>query len=344
MGKHASALTDKQLKSIKDVSLGGIARSHHERSWRLEQTVLAAILLFFVSQGCIMLAYNMLVRKTARSKLFFRSVDALSGILAMWFLANVIVIGMSLSSHASPPVAISSFWLWFGTIFWHSQYWFLVASAALTICLWMGQLLSFVWIVWSTSTRLPVKIRWSISIGLFVPYVWLSSTPTPSIASRTRILTTRAQSACLGAIITRLAILPPDLFANDWTFTSINTILAFICEILFSVMNLLAPSLPVFFDQTSTGGLHYVPGNNNTRTNLVSSGQSQTAGGGGSVRTGQNSRAKSGIDSRVREDNDLVELSKTNGMFSTSIRRQEERRRTSFDSDAILVRRSVDIR
>jgi hypothetical protein len=109
-------------------------------------------------------------------------------------------------------------------------------------------------------------------------------------------------------------------------------------------MNLLAPSLPVFFDQTSTGGLHYVPGNNNTRTNLVSSGQSQTAGGGGSVRTGQNSRAKSGIDSRVREDNDLVELSKTNGMFSTSIRRQEERRRTSFDSDAILVRRSVDIR
>ena len=27
------------------------------------------------------------------------------------------------------------------------------------------------WVVWSTSARLPVKIRWSISIGLFIPYV-----------------------------------------------------------------------------------------------------------------------------------------------------------------------------
>jgi hypothetical protein len=108
-------------------------------------------------------------------------------------------------------------------------------------------------------------------------------------------------------------------------------------------MNLLAPSLPVFFDQTSTGGLHYVPGARKPRTTqFSSSGLSQTNDGG--IRTGPDTRAKSGIDSRIREDYDLAELSKTGGMFSTSIRRQEERGRTSFDSDAILVRRSVDIR
>jgi hypothetical protein len=107
-------------------------------------------------------------------------------------------------------------------------------------------------------------------------------------------------------------------------------------------MNLLAPSLPVFFDQTSTGGLHYVPGAKTLRTTqFSSSGHSQTAGG---ARADQGSRAKSGIESRIREENDLVELSKGGGMFSTSIRRQEERGRKSFDSDAILVRKSVDIR
>jgi hypothetical protein len=152
----------------------------------------------------------------------------------------------------------------------------------------------------------------------------------------------RALRACLGAIITRLTILPSDIFADDWTFTSTNTILVFICEVLFSVMNLLAPSLPVFFDQTSTGGLHYVPGVQTPKnTQFSSSGASQTAG---AARADQSSRAKPGIDSRIWQDNDPVELSKMGGMFSTSIRRQEERGRTSFDSDAILVRRSVDIR
>jgi hypothetical protein len=113
-------------------------------------------------------------------------------------------------------------------------------------------------------------------------------------------------------------------------------------------MNLLAPSLPVFFDQTSTGGLHYVPGDKTPRaTQFSSSGQSQTG-----VRTGQDRRSKAGIDRRIRQDSDLAELSKAGGggfTFSTSIRRQdkdeeEERGRTSFDSDAILVRRSVDVR
>lgn len=66
--------------------------------------MLIAILLFFMSQSCVMMAYNLVIRKTARSQRFFRSVDALSGILAMWSVANVVLVGMSLSAQASPPV------------------------------------------------------------------------------------------------------------------------------------------------------------------------------------------------------------------------------------------------
>jgi len=64
-----------------------------------------------------------------------------------------------------------------------------------TICIWMGQLLSFLWIVWSTSARLPVKIRWSISIGLFIPYVRSTSIlySLPIIRRRFQALTMRAQ-------------------------------------------------------------------------------------------------------------------------------------------------------
>jgi hypothetical protein len=62
--------------------------------------------------------------------------------------------------------------------------------------------------------------------------------------------------ACLSTVLTRLLTLSTSLFtdSDDWTFDSTPTALIFIIEILLSVMNLLAPSLPVFFDQTSTGG------------------------------------------------------------------------------------------
>lgn len=112
-----------------------------------------------------MMAYNVLIRKTARSKRFFRSVDALSVVLAMWFLANMVLAGMSLSAQSSPPVGLHLSSINVATICWRSQRSFLVGSAALAICIWMGQLSSFM----STSARLPVKIRWSISIGLFIP-------------------------------------------------------------------------------------------------------------------------------------------------------------------------------
>ena len=164
------------------------------------------------------------------------------------------------------------------------------------------------------------------------------------MSSKSYLLTTQCpQIACLGAKVARLAILPTDIFVDDWSFTSINIVLAFICEILFSVMNLMAPSFPVFFDQTSTGGLHYIPCDDKSRKNQFSSFVlSKTAS---RVGKGQVTRAKADADGGGGENNDLVELTKMgNGTSFTSIRRQEDYGRTNFDSDAIPVRRSVEIR
>jgi hypothetical protein len=147
-------------------------------------------------------------------------------------------------------------------------------------------------------------------------------------------------------VLTRLLILPPNLFAddNDWTFTSVPTALAFIAEVLLSVMNLLAPSLPVFFDQTSTGGLHFVPGNTPRTTQFSASGPSQKLG---SVDERQSTRAqqlKNKRESVSKQGSGAAFSPSTNNLCSISIRRDEELRETSFDSDTILVRRSVEIR
>ena len=74
------------------------------------------MLLFFMSQGFIMMAYNVLIRKTARGKRFFRSVDALSVVLVMWFLTNMVLTGMSLSAQSSPPVGLRLSSIDFSTI------------------------------------------------------------------------------------------------------------------------------------------------------------------------------------------------------------------------------------
>jgi hypothetical protein len=142
-------------------------------------------------------------------------------------------------------------------------------------------------------------------------------------------------------VISRLLILPANLFADDWTFTSIDTALIFVAEVLFSVMKILAPSLPVFFDQTSTGGLHFVPGNTPRTTQSSSSGPSQKFG---SVDERQLARAQKERESTREQGNDTMEFSNTNNLCSTFIRRDEDLRETSFDSDTILVRRSVDVR
>jgi hypothetical protein len=150
-------------------------------------------------------------------------------------------------------------------------------------------------------------------------------------------------------VLTRLLILPTNLFAadNDWTFTSVPTALVFIAEVLLSVMNLLAPSLPVFFDQTSTGGLHFVPGNTPRTTQFSSSGPSQKLG---SVDERQNfaraQQQKNKRESAIKQGSGggAVGFSSTNNLCLISIRRDEELRETSFDSDTILVRRSVEIR
>jgi hypothetical protein len=123
----------------------------------------------------------------------------------------------------------------------------------------------------------------------------------------------------------------------------VNTIPAVICNILFSVTNIPASGLPTVFDQTSTGGLRYVPGARSPRTTQSSSsGLPRTNDGG--VKNGPDTRAESGIDSRVRKDYELAELSKEGIMFSIFFRLEGERGRTTLHSDATLARRSVDIR
>jgi hypothetical protein len=109
-------------------------------------------------------------------------------------------------------------------------------------------------------------------------------------------------------------------------------------------MNLLAPSLPVFFDQTSTGGLHFVPGNTPRTTQFSASGPSQKLGSVDErqkVTTVQRKR-----NSVIKHGGGALEFSNANAnnLCSASIRRDEDLRETSFDSDTILVRRSVDVR
>jgi hypothetical protein len=54
-----------------------------------------------------MMGYNMLARKTARSQGFFHGIDALSGIITVWTLANIVVVAICISTSSSPPVRIS---------------------------------------------------------------------------------------------------------------------------------------------------------------------------------------------------------------------------------------------
>lgn len=285
----------------------------------------------------------MLARKIARSQTFFHGIDALSGIMTVWTLANIIVVAICVPTRSSPPVSISHILLAEPLLYQpltQTQYRFLLSHGVITILIWLAQLSSFLWIVWSTHALLAVKIRWSISIGLFMPCVHsnLQSRGDPHTNTRTR-------RACLAAVITRLLILPPNLFASDdWTFTSIPTALVFIAEVLLSVMNLLAPSLPVFFDQTSTGGLHFVPGNTPRTTQFSSSGPSQKLG---SVDERQIPRAQQQTKSKSamqQGSSGRMGFPNADNLCSTSIRCDEELRETSFDSDTILVRRSVEIR
>ena len=139
----------------------------------------------------------------------------------------------------------------------------------------MGQLFFFLWIVWSTHALLAVKIRWYIYIGLFMPYVHTSALLQMTSRKGKENALTKTRRACLAAVISRLLILPANLFADDWTFALINAALLIIAEVLFSVMKLLAPSLPVLFDQDSTGGLHFVPGNTSRTAQFSSSSPSQ---------------------------------------------------------------------
>jgi len=56
----------------------------------------------------IKVAYNLLARKTARSRNFIRAMDVFSGLIALWSLANIIVLSVSLAKQAAPKVRIAA--------------------------------------------------------------------------------------------------------------------------------------------------------------------------------------------------------------------------------------------
>lgn len=131
---------------------------------------------------------------------------------------------------------------------------------------------------------------------------------------------------------------------GDWTFTLINPAMVFLIELNLSIMNLLAPSLPMFFDKTSTGGLHFVPGDTmQTAQGTSINGPSHLAS-----RQAKNSQLRSRVrDGRSQYEDEPIQLSKMDGMFATTVQRDRyrdgEEDRASFGSDKILVRQSFEV-
>lgn len=62
------------------------------------------MLLFFASHGIVKLSYNLLARRTGRSKKYQRVMDVFSVIVGLWMLANIIVIAVALRRTQSPHV------------------------------------------------------------------------------------------------------------------------------------------------------------------------------------------------------------------------------------------------
>lgn len=144
----------------------------------------------------------------------------------------------------------------------------------------------------------------------------------------------------MAAIILRLILTPSDMRSGDWTFTLIDPAMIFLIELNLSIMNLLAPSLPMFFDKTSTGGLHFVPGD------TMQTGKGTSSGGPSHFASRQGNSSQ--IRSRIREGRsqfkeEPIPLGNRNGNFATSVRRDVEDDRGSFGSDKILVRQSFEV-
>lgn len=114
--------------------------------------------------------------------------------------------------------------------------------------------------------------------------------------------------------------------------SDVVSVILFLMELNFVTINVTAPSLPVFFEKTSTEGLHFVPGE-----------AMRTKGGSMAKYQGDIYVLSSRMKQSKRDDTKLS--AKMDNETSTSKRRGDEKvRRTSFDSDAILVRRSVEIK
>lgn len=126
---------------------------------------------------------------------------------------------------------------------------------------------------------------------------------------------------------------PYDYFAGDWTFNDVDSAMLFQIELNIMTLTVLAPNLPVFFEKTSTGGIFFMP--NET--------------GPGSRRGTDPTPAKAAELDRVRWSSlhtgkvyDGKESDATNSTIIGTANGGKEKR-ASFDSDVILMSRSIDI-
>lgn len=138
-------------------------------------------------------------------------------------------------------------------------------------------------------------------------------------------------SFSIAAVVLRLAYTPPNYFAGDWTFKDVNACMLLLIELNLVSITVLAPNLPVFFQNTSTGGVYFLPGE------AVSTSKS-----GGADREGNASYALSNIYTGRSGGGGVTSVT-GQGDGRGATQRAPRGRRESFDSDVILMRRSVEI-
>lgn len=136
-------------------------------------------------------------------------------------------------------------------------------------------------------------------------------------------------SPSITAIVVRLAHMPVDLFETDWTFHNVLNAMLFLIELNMFTLVVLAPNLPVFFQKTSTGGLHFVPA------------QSRMTGGtSGSGKTG----GSYALSARRGKDEGALDSGKEDYIAKVACNSlKEATKRASFDSNVNLIRRSAEL-
>ena len=107
-GHHENTLTDSQQHYLRQV------RGVYVIINSLGPNI-GASLVFFLAHGVIKISYNLLARRTARSKTYKLAIDGFSGFIGLWTLSNTVVIAVYLANATSPSVRASETYPWFDT-------------------------------------------------------------------------------------------------------------------------------------------------------------------------------------------------------------------------------------